>query len=260
MNDLIWVKDGSYDRYEELLLRKNDLRKECLHLEEEYTRVFGEQMIAVFRKKVECAKKKKTIEFCQISLNRGQMPDESALREFILKETAALQSHLEAMAAEYESARKAKPITDVELTKIKTIYRKIAKRLHPDTNPMVQESEQLKRLWLDVLSAYTRNDLKELRELEVLVTKALADTSGETRVLIIPDIEDKIQALEEEIQHIMDTDPYQYKFLLLDREAVETRKKSLEEELHTYEEYSAQLDSLLTQALPEGVIMIWDMN
>jgi len=260
MNDLIWVKDGNYDRYEELLLRKNDLKKECLHLEEEYTRVFGEQIIAVFRKKVECAKKKKAIEFCQISLNHGQMPDESALKNFILKETAALQNHLEQMTNEYAHANDFTTITDVELTKIKTIYRKIAKKLHPDMNPMVRESEQLQNLWLDTLSAYNRNDLKELRELDVLVSKALADTSGETHILIIPDIEDKILALEEEIQHIMDTDPYQYKFLLLDQEAVTSKKDALAEELKTYQEYSAQLDDILSQTLPEGVIMIWDMN
>lgn len=259
MNEMILVRDANYDRYEELLLRKNDLKKECVHLEEEYTRVFGEAIIAVFRKKVECAKKKKTIEFCQMSLNRGLMPDESALRDFVLRETAALQNHLDEMVADYKIANDCTAISEVELTKIKTIYRRIAKKLHPDINPAVQHTEQLQNLWLDVLSAYTRNDLKELRELEVLVNKALTE-NDEPIVLLIPDIDEKILALEEEIQHIMDTDPYQYKFLLLDQEAVNAKKKSLSDELKTYQEYCAQLDDILAQTLPEGVIMIWDMN
>ena len=258
MNDIFPIRDACYDRYEELLLRKNDLKKECLHLEEEYTRVFGEQVISVFKKKVECAKKKKTIEFCQASLNRGQMPDESELRLFIQRETAALQNHLEQMLTEYEQANDFTEVTQAEMTKIRTIYRKLAKKLHPDINPLVKDSEALQNLWHDVLSAYNRNDLKDLRELEVLVTKALSEASGETLVLIIPDIDEKILALEEEIQHIMDTDPYQFKFLLLDDDAVNARKEELESELKTYQEYSAQLDAILADTLPEGVYIIWE--
>ena len=52
-----------------------------------------------------------------------------------------------------------------------------------------------------------RNDLKELREHEILVTKALTDVTGEDAVVQISDLEEKIIALEEEIRHIMDTDP-----------------------------------------------------
>ena len=130
----------------------------------------------------------------------------------------------------------------------------------PDINPVVQNSEQLQNLWLDVQSAYNRNDLRELRELEVLVTKALSETTGEITILQIPDIEEKILALEEEIRHIMDTDPYQYKFLLIDKKEVAARKEELNEELKKYQEYSQQLDAMLTEMLPEGVFMIWDLN
>ena len=260
MSEIIRIQNDDYSRYEELLLRKNDVKKECLHLEQEYTRVFGELIIAVFKKKVECARKKKTIEFCQVSLNRGELPNESELRDFIQKETAALQNHLEQMITDYDHANDFTTITEIDATRIRTIYRKIAKQLHPDINPVVQESEQLQNLWLDVQSAYNRNDLKELRELEVLVTKALSETTGEISILQIPDIKEKILALEEEIRHIMDTDPYQYKFLLIDEKEVAARKDALNEELKKYQEYSQQLDAMLTEMLPEGVIMIWDLN
>ena len=260
MSEIIRIQNGDYDRYAELLFRKNDVKKECLHLEQEYARVFGELIIAVFKKKVECAKKKKTIEFCQVSLNRGELPDESDLRDFIQKETAALQNHLEQMITEYDHANDCTTITESDAVRIRTIYRKIAKQLHPDLHPEVLESDQLQKLWLDVQAAYQRNDLKELRELEVLAAKALSETTGEISILEIPDIQDKIMALEEEIRCMMDTDPYQYKFLLLDEKDVAAKKEALNEELKQYQEYSQRLDAMLAGILPEGVMMIWDLN
>ena len=258
MNEIIQSRDGACERYEELLLRKNDLKKECLQLEAEYIRVFGEQMITVFKLKLACARKKKTIEFCQKAFNHGEMPDEEALKRFVEMETLALRDHLEDMQSAYESANDYTEITETELTKIRMIYRKIAKRIHPDMNPAAKESGKLQQLWLDAVSAYNRNDLKELRELDVLVTKALAEAAGEKAVLQIPGLEEKIVALEEEIRHIMDTDPYQYKFLLLDEEAVREKKEELAAEKKTYREYSEQLDAVMRDALPEGVYVIWD--
>ncbi len=48
MGELIKIKNSSYERYEELLLRRDDIVKEGYQLEIEYSRVFGELIIAVF--------------------------------------------------------------------------------------------------------------------------------------------------------------------------------------------------------------------
>lgn len=261
MNEIIVIHDPLYDCYEELLLRKNDLKKECLHLELEYTRVFGELIIAVFKKKIECVQKKKAIEFCQMAINHGEIPDESQLVEFIKQETLQMQQHLEQMISEYDSAKDFTILTESELLKIKTIYRRIAKQIHPDINPHVQESERLKELWYQVVSAYNRNDLEALNELEVLIAKELSGITGEVTAVQIPDIENRIAALEEEIGHIMDTDPYQYKFMLADKEAVGAKKDDLTRELNTYLEYSAQLDALLNESIGKGNgDWLWDQN
>jgi uncharacterized membrane protein len=59
---------------------------------------------------------------------------------------------------------------------------------------------------------------------------------------------------------IMETDPYQYKFLLDDSEAVESKKENLKTELKTYEDYSKQLDEVLEGLLGSGVKITWQMN
>ena len=116
------------------------------------------------------------------------------------------------------------------------------KHIHPNINPMVADSEELQSLWQRTVIAYNWNDLRLLEELEVLVGKALESVTDGKIEIEIPDIEEKISELEQEIQRIMETDPYQYKFLLGDKEAVEEKKRSLEEELKQYQDYGEQLD------------------
>ena len=59
--------------------------------------------------------------------------------------------------------------------------------------------------------------------------------------------QEKIKKAEDEIERILTTLPYQYKFILEDDEAVRTKTQNLEDELKSYTEYSAQLDEVLKQ-------------
>ena len=258
MSEIMNVNHSSYDRYEELLLKKSALRKECFQLEQEYTRVFGESILKLYRLQIECAKKKKTIEFCQMAVNRGEEPDEGKLQEFILRETRELQEHFRILSEEYEAAKSAVKITEADLAKIRKLYRRIVKLLHPDIHPEVADSEDLKDLWNRVSAAYACNDLKELEELEVLVAAALADRDGEEWKVEVPDLDERISSLETEIQKIIETDPYQYRFLFDDPEAVEEKKKTLQGQIGEYEAYAAKLDDILAAVLPEGMMIFWE--
>lgn len=257
MNEIVKVTNTGFKRYEELLLRKNDLKKECFLLEQEYIRVFGQEILAVFQAKVECAKKVKTIEFCQKAINRGSEPDTTELQEFVARETKELEEHFGQMTEEYERSKNTGKVTEAELMEIRKTYRKLAKQLHPDIHPEVAESRKLKDLWNQVSAAYACNELKALKELDVLVTAAVAEAGGLEANIEIPEIDEKIAALEKEIEEIMTTDPWQYKFLLDDPAAVEEKKQAYLEELKTYQEHSKQLDRMLEDILPEGTMIIW---
>ena len=258
MSEIINTGDSAYDRYEELLLKKSALLKECLLLEQEYTRIFGEAILTLNRLQIECAKKKKTIEFCQMSLNRGEEPDEKALQEFIRRATREMQEHLRRLAEEYESSKKNARISEKDLLKIRKIYRRAAKLLHPDLHPEVAESEELRDLWNRMSVAYACNDLKELEELEVLAAAALADRNGTEWKVEVPDLEQRTKDLEAEIAEIMDNDPYQFRFLLEDPEAIEEKMKSLQEQIALFRDYAARLDEKLAEVLPPGMIIVWD--
>ena len=70
----------------------------------------------------------------------------------------------------------------------------------------------------------------------------------------------KIAELEEEIERIMNTDPYQYRYLREDEAAVAEKKKALEEELKEYEEYSNRLEEMLNSVLGYGMTFTFRMN
>ena len=63
----------------------------------------------------------------------------------------------------------------------------------------------------------------------------------------IPDIDEKIEELEAEIMQIKSVNPYQYKYLLMDPDAVEQKKEALRKELKDFEEYSQQLQQMLDE-------------
>ena len=258
MDEMIRSHNASYARYEELINRRDALRKEVFQLQCEYTREFGEKVIALFTKKIECIRKKKTIEYCQAALNHGQTVDQAKMQAYLAKEMSKFQEQLDEMVAEHEASQRSRIITAKELLEIKRIYHRLVKKIHPDINPGVTRSHVIMDLWHRVSATYACNDLKELQSLEVLVCQALENVDVED--LEIPDIEDRIEELGKEILKITQTDPYCYKELLNDSEAVEAKKEDLENELRSYEEYGRQLDEILEGIIGSGVKITWKMN
>ena len=117
--------------------------------------------------------------------------------------------------------------------------------VHPDMHPELASDETIKDLWNRITMAYDCNNLDELVDLEVLVHQYLESIGYEGGELVIPDVNERIFKLNEEIQEILDTDPYQFKYILSDPEAVKEKKEELEGEIHDYEVYAKELDEVI---------------
>ena len=259
--DLIKSKDSRYDEYESLLLERDQIKKEAGQIWTVYTATFGQLIADVYEEKLECIKCKKTISFYQTALNHGGIVDADALQKYLEKEMAAYYANLKRMMEDHDRCKKAGHSTDYDVRRSKELYRRLAKLLHPDINSETDRQEVLRELWQCVLTAYAHNDVKELSELEVLIRKTLKDLGvGEIKV-DIPDIEEKIEALKAEIAEIMSTEPYTYRELLDDEEAIEKKKKQLTEELQSYQKYRKELDEMIQKMLESGEVRIkWLMN
>lgn len=259
--DLVRVGKGDYSRYEELLLRRDQLRKEASLLQKQYLREFGDMLTAIFQKKIDCIRKKKMIGYCQMSMNRGESVDAAAMHAFLDKEMMSYQNTLNQMIADNQAVQHVVTITAEVVSKIKRLYHKLAKQLHPDINPETGKIPELSSLWQMVVTAYNANDLEELEEAEALVQQALK-TLGIGRVEIeLPDIEEKIEKVKNDILKIKTTDPYQYRYLLEDKAAVENKKLSLQKELDEYSGYEQELDQYIERLMKKGGFsMTWIMK
>ena len=127
-------------------------------------------------------------------------------------------------------------------------------------NPKTNEIPELKELWQRIVVSYRANDLEELEEAEILVNKFLVDHHLDGNEIKIQDIDTKIEKLKEQIQKIKETNPYLYRFLLQDQEAVQNKKRELQKELEEYRVYEQELDQLLEQMMKNGVSFLWRMN
>ncbi len=257
------IKSGQtqYEEYETLLLERDQLQKEAGQIWTVYIQTFGKLIADVYEEKIECIKCRKTIAYYQRALNHGGTIDQEAMQQYLEQEMASYYMNLAHMQDDYKKCKNAGNSTTYEVQRSRTLYRRLAKLIHPDIFPETDRNETLRELWQRILTAYSRNDVKSLSELEVLVRRALKEAGDKEIKIDIPDIGEKIDALKEEIHNILHTDPYTYKALLEDDEAIRKKKTELQDELDTYKKYRKELGEAIHQIITSGGITIqWRMN
>ncbi len=258
--DIIPVENEDYKTYEDLLLRRDACRKDAGQAQTWYIREFGCLLTESFQKQVDCIAKKKAIAYYQAAANRGEQVKMDELNTYLARTMEEYDRQLKDMLAEYEASRKAKEVPQNVVMQVKSLYKKIAKRIHPDMRPDLAGKAVFDDLWEQVTDAYRRNDLEALEELEVLVSEALEENGDASARIKIPDLAEKIEKVQQEIERIISTDPYLYRDLMHNPEAVEEKKEELQDEIQNYVDYGKQLDQVLQEFLEGGVILSWPMK
>lgn len=245
MNELVKVKNASYILYEELLMRRENLRREGVQFRVSYLKEFGSLLTDAFKLKVECIRRKKMIAWCQACVNHGRMISRAELNRAMEAEMQAYAEELKQMAEDVKSARESTAISRSDVRKIREIYYRLARLIHPDMRPELAEDAALRDYWNQIVTAYQGNHLDELEELEVLVKRYLSDHQIAASETAIPDVDQKIRRLEQEIEQILSTIPYTYRFLLEDEDRKQEKKEELQKEIAEYQQYAEELDEVL---------------
>lgn len=252
MDIVRFAPGGDYERYEELTLKKDHYEKEAEHYRLAYVREFGDLIAESFGLKVECIALKKEIALYIKARNAGRTITPEEVKAYLEARMSVYEHELQQMIEENEASKNIRPISFSEVEQIKKIYRRLAKLLHPDISPLTVKYPALGDLFRKIIVAYKSNDLKELRKLEVLVNKELEDNGVEGFDMVIPDIAERIDELERDVDAIISSAPYTYRELLRDEEAVNGKKAELRAEIEEYTGYKKELSEKLREIKEDG--------
>lgn len=249
------------DEYSSLLLRRDHLFRDAGSYQVMYTVEFGELIAANLELKVACIKEKKTISYCRRRMNRGLAIDVGRMHDEIDEEMTLYRKELDEMLGDVERAKSAKTIGQYEQSRSKRIYRKLAKLLHPDIFPQVDEDEELKDLWLRITKAYHCCDIDALEELEIVARTKLKEYGADEWEVEADNLEERIERVERQINDILTTEPYTYCELLHDESKKKAHREELQAEHDEYEAYLAELKKTLEAMLNEGAVrLLWNVN
>ena len=245
MGEIVKGENRANERYEEVLIRRDNLKREAEQYHHEYIRVFGDYIAESYKLKIECIKKKKMIAYCQRLENQGKKIISSELADFIEKEMREYQKQLDDIILDVNAAKNARTISPTDVRKIKEIYYGLVKLLHPDLHPELAGDEIIKDYWRKIEIAYTHNKLDDMQELDLVVRRYLKRKGLDNLDIEVEDVEIKIKKVEDEITEIITTNPYLYKLLLSDEKSVKERTMEYKDEIESYKSYSLQLDEVL---------------
>ena len=79
------------------------------------------------------------------------------LNSYIEAEMSEYEEQLKQMAQEAKDAAEAKTITDADARKIKEIYYRLARKIHPDMRPEYADDKQIMDYWNRIVIAYQNN-------------------------------------------------------------------------------------------------------
>ena len=237
MEEIIKIRNSAYERYEELLIRKDTLKKEAEEYRLRFNKEFGELCIKVLEEKMNCIEKRKTISYCKNMVLIGGVIYKKELDKYISETMIKYREALNMLKENTEKAKSRKDVSNEELKEIKNKYYKIAKLIHPDMNSDLKDDPTIMDLWNRTSVAYECLELKELKEIEVMVNSYLESINHTHEDIVIPDVQEKIFDLNVEIEEILNTDPYQYKYILASKKSMSQKRKELKKELRDYIEY-----------------------
>ncbi len=243
---------SEYEEYESLVIKKEQFLKDANAYKIEYMKNFGEAMSQILATKFECIRLKKTITYCISKINVGESVNMAEMEKQIENEMKSYFIELKELVDETNRAKRSKKADEFSFEQSKKIFRRIAKRLHPDINAKTSESPELLDLWNEVMGAYYCFDYEKLEQLEVMLNHLLKRLGEEGFENDLSDLKAKIARLEKQINDILDSKPYIYGNLVADKGKIAQKKEELKAELEEYQIYKVNLEEKLAELTLDG--------
>ena len=217
-----------------LLLERDDLLlHECKNIENQYILKFGKLEHKVYEAECDYRRLKRKLELIIICRNHNKPIDLAKIDEQLEKELGEFYKKLNSRLDEIEEAKRRASLPKLskeDAAELKSIYRKLIKKLHPDMNPNVTEYE--KELFNKVVECYENGDLMGLQIIAITLedkTITPENTFEEKQRLTL-----LVDKLNQEIHEIKTTYPYILLEILNDKQKTAERFKKLHEMYDRY--------------------------
>ena len=238
-----------------LLLERDELQFViCKNIETEYMLKLGSIEYKAYEAQCAALRLKRKIELIQAKKNRQEKVIISAIEETLDTEFAEYQKQLNEQIDKMNDAlkrSKAEVLSDEDNKKLKKLYRKIVKALHPDINPDVSETQV--DLFDNAVQAYKNGDLGTLRIIGEMVGNSPLPEQHKDALTQLNEEKERLQnllkAIRDSIEQIKSEYPYTMKEIIEDDEQTEQKKKELENILSQYNElisiYKAKIKEMI---------------
>lgn len=244
-----------FPKYEELKSEVEELRADlvklyfeydelrfviCPNIEMQYMLALGALEYKLYETQCKMLRLKRKMELIRAKLNRQEKVVISEVEEQLDEEFAEYQDLLEMQIEAMNEAldrSKGEILSDEDEKKLKTLYRKIVKALHPDLNPDLSRAEI--DLFANAVEAYKNADLNAIRIIaEMMGDGELPDESDNALAYLTKERE-RLQALidhiKEEICIIKKCFPYNMRDIIKDSVKIEKRKQKFKRLQKLYE-------------------------
>lgn len=259
--------------YERLIIEVNKLKENiaelmeerdelvfhvCKDIEAKYMSEIGVLEYKLYEFQCKILRIKRKIELYQLRINRQEKINESEIETQLEVEYKQYQEKLNQMFKEIQDSLvrgSTERLSEEETKELKTIYRKLIKKLHPDLNS--ENVEKNRKLLEQVMHAYECADLKSLRNFELLISE-IRDNE-EAQLGELDDLRKKkdeyqtiIHGLIGAIKTIKNSYPYNMIEFLKNKDLINQKKIELNEEIEQCKLFYSELEEMLNELKGES--------
>ena len=212
----------------------------------------GALIFLKFENEIEYRKLKKKLNLIIQSKNKNEKIDINKIDEILKSELESFYKELENLREKMKRSKiylGSSLLSDEEVKKIKEIFRRLAKKLHPDINKNLTEEEI--DLWNRVKEAYENNDL-----ISLIVLEGLIDNIEVKENVNINNIEENIEKIKNKIEKIkiiikesLNEFPLNLRILIKDESFIKNKKDELNKEIKIYKDKINELNKLINEAI-----------
>lgn len=225
------------------------------NLEATYNIKIGQKEYELFCLQCDVRRLKRKIEIIQAALNRMETISLEKIEKQLDKEFKQWQEEMEKIydKIKYSELRLSTLMSYEESIELKSLYKALIKKLHPDINDDLSESDLI--LWHKVNEAYKNGDLEELRVLSLLKGKEKIEEIKESdskeelnnrRELL----KKKVLTIMKDIENIKSKFPFDHEDLLNDDEWIKKQNQKIQQEINELNKYKKSLVEMLMISSP----------